>query len=123
MSVRIEIHQARTVEEGPLYRIYTEVIHAVGISRAIFVFETESETFSHVATTWDMETFPDTLAEAQATAANYYRQDRCTKDYEEESVASSFAVYTRGRIDYLVRQYAGMQEDFIGEDDYEFVGG
>jgi len=123
MSVKIEIHQTRTVQAGPLYRTYTKVIHTVGIDQNIFVFNTETQEFSHVATTWDMENFPTSHTEAEALPTDYYRQSECTKDYTEESVASAFATYTRGRIEFLARQYAGMQEDFIGEGDYEYVGG
>jgi len=122
MTVKIEIHQSRTVVAGPLYRVFTEVVHSIGIDRKIFVFNKDTEEFSHVATTWDMESLPGSLAEAQASSEiEYYRDNHCTKDYEDATDAAAFAVYTRGRVEYLVNQYAEMQTDFIGEGDYEYV--
>ena len=123
MSVKIEIHQEREVVEGPLYRVKTSVVHATGIDRRIFVYKMTTAQFSHVATTWDMENFPGSLEEAQAGPIEFYRQDSCTKDYEDAEVAAQFATYTRSRIDWLARQYAIMQEDFVGSGDYEYTGG
>jgi len=123
MSVKIEIHQVRSVVEGPLYRVNTSVVHAIGIDRGIFVFRMDTQEFSHVATTWDMENYPDNLAEAQATPFEFYRQTSCVKDYEDAEVATQFAAYTRSRIDWLAKQYAIMQEEFVGEGDYEYVSG
>ena len=122
MSVTIEVSQERTVEEGPLYRVDTVVDYASGIDRNIFVFNTESQAFEHVATTWDMENLPIGRTEALRVDANYYRLSQATVDYESETTGTEAASYTLGRIQSLAIAYETMAESFVGSDSHTYSG-
>lgn len=121
MTIRIEVHQARTILEGPVYRTKTNVTYASGIDSSIFVFDTETQVFSHVASVWDMENYPTNHPDAIAADSLYYRQSSCQKDNNFAVSAAEFAVYTLGRISSLAKAYATATEDFEGEGDYTFT--
>jgi len=121
MSVRIEVKQTRTVDEGPIFKVDTQVTYASGIAREIFVFETETQDFSHVATTYDMETYPDDRDTAIADGVDFYRKDQAIVVYALEAVAVEAASYTLARIDTLARQYNTFKTEFEGSSDYVFT--
>lgn len=121
MTVQIEIHQTRTTLEGPTYRVETNVIYALGIDRNIFVFDRDTQVFSHVASVWDIENYPANYQEALTADLDYYRAAECSKDYTTAPEALEFAVYTRGRVQSLVNEYEVVTEDFEGEGDYTFT--
>ncbi len=116
MTVRIEIDQTRTVEDGPIYRVTTSVIYAAGVAREIFVFNTETQDFSHVATTYDMENYPDNRTEALTNSAGYYRQAVVDIGYDTVTVATAAAAYTVARVDYLTSTYSTFTDSFEGSD-------
>lgn len=122
MSVRLDIRQTRSVEEGPLYRVVTSVIYNSGIDRSIFVFNTETDVFEHVATPWDIDNTPDSKAEAVTETINYYRLTEVTRDFSTAEEASEFAVYTLSRISLLAREYNLVQSSFIGSNTYTYTG-
>ena len=122
MSVTIQVQQVRTVEEGPLYRVDTSVVYNKGIDRNVFVFNTETEEFEHVATPWDMENTPGTRQEAILGDINYYRLSAVVKDFELVTVASEFAAYTLGRLSALAREYEIVGETFEGSGTYTYTG-
>lgn len=122
MSVRIEVLQTRSVVEGPLYRVETQVTYVSGIDRNIFVFNTELEEFSHVATTWDMDNLPEGKLNAENEDKNYYRKDVVRVDYATETLGSEAATYTLSRIEYLARIYAAVVDSFIGAESHVYTG-
>jgi len=121
MSIQIGVRQTRSILEGPVYRTATQVMYASGIDPNIFVFITETQEFSHVASVWDMENYLTNYHDAVAADASYYRQSACQKDYNVVVSAAEFAAYIRGRIASLATAYAAATEDFEGEGDYTFT--
>ena len=122
MTVRLEIHQARTVEEGPEFKVATSVTYASGINRNIFVFNTETEDFEHVATVYDMEQWLADRDDAIEAGDNYYRKDAAIVGYEVQETAADAASYTLERIEYLANQYNLMRTTFEGAGDYTYIG-
>jgi hypothetical protein len=120
MTVHVEVHQDRTTEVGPIYRVATSVTYASGISRSVFVYDTTTGLFAYVATVWDLEYYPDTRAAAQATLLPYYRQTAATVDYTTATIAIEAAAYTLSRIDTLVSVLNDTQVGFEGSDDYTY---
>jgi len=120
MSTLIELRVTQTVEEGPLYRVNMEVLHASDISPDIFVFEVACDDYSHVATPFDLEHVPTTPEVAENDGINYYRQRTVTKDFDTVDAAREFSTYTRGRVGYLVREYPKVVGDFEGTHDYTY---
>lgn len=114
MSVQIDYTQVKTVEEGPRYRIQTIVNYTSGITREIFVFNTELGTFQHVATVWDMEHITPDHDLAVLEGRDFYRASACDVSYETQTTALDFADYTNNRIQDLATQYARATGQFEG---------
>jgi hypothetical protein len=123
MTVRIEITQTRSLEEGPLYRVLTRTVYAEGIAAEIFVFDTETEEFSHVAVSFDMQEFPVGKTQAQADGKAYYRAIEAQVDYTVASTAQAAAVYTKLRVRQLTGEYAAVNSGFVGSDTTSYTGG
>lgn len=122
MSVRIEVSQDRTLEEGPLYRVSTSVVHVTDIDRNVFVFNTDTQVFEHVATTWDMENLPVGRDAAINADVNYYRGDEAIVDYASETLGTTAASYTLGRLQSLAIAYQIMRESFVGSESHVYLG-
>ena len=122
MSVRIDVTQSRTVEEGPLYRVLTTVIYNTGINRNIFVFNTETEAYEHVASPWDLENLPTSKSQAVLDDVAYYRLSSVVKDWAGVDDATAFAAYTLSRISNLAQQYELTESAFEGSGTYSYVG-
>ncbi len=122
MSVHIEIHQVRSVDEGPVFKVDTTTTYASGIEKEIFVFQTDTQEFSHVATVYDMETYPNNYDDAVTTSALYYREDQVVVGFAAQTTAMESAVYTAARVDSLATQYNTLKTVFEGAFDYVFTG-
>ena len=122
MSVELQVTQVRTVEAGPLYRVNTSVVYNNGIDRSIFVFNTETEVFEHVATPYGIENYPDSRAESVVGTINYYRQANVVRDFSTAEEAAAFATYTLGRIQLLAREYDIVDSVFEGSSTVTYTG-
>lgn len=122
-TTTIDLRVVHSLEEGGIYRVKIDVIYASNIACEIFVFKTDCNTFSHVATPYDMENIPDITAEAaQLSGNNFYRQKEVTRDYDMVSTAEEYSLYTRGRVEYLAIEYPRALDDFVGSHDYTYTG-
>jgi hypothetical protein len=86
-----------------------EVIDAVDISRAIFVFDSGTLEFTGVATIYDMRTWP---AERDTDYMSF-RALLLTKSYPTLDEASAFVAYTRGRIESLRAAWQTYLDSFV----------
>jgi hypothetical protein len=115
MTVSVTLVETRTVETGPLYRVKHDVTASVHIDAHVFVFSTDTETFSHVATVYDMEKITcTTLAAAQTAGDEFYRLDEVTKDWVSLDTAAEFAAYNKQRLQFLVTEYEAYTTSFAG---------
>jgi hypothetical protein len=121
MNVQIDIHQERTVVEGPKFRVSTYTIYTFGIDPNIFVFDVETDTYSHVATVWDMINVRADKIIAQVNREPFYRKDSAIVDYDNQVTAIDAAAYTTERVGSLAYLYEMMNSEFVGEDDHSFV--
>jgi len=121
MNVQIDIHQERTVEPGPLFRVKTETVYTFGIDPNIFVYDVDTDRFSHVATVWDMLNVGVDRTLAQYNLEPFYRRPSAIVDYTPQSVAIDAAAYTVARVESLALLYDQMNTLFVGDDDYSFV--
>lgn len=121
MTVQVDIHQDRTVEEGPIYRVATSVTYSNGIDNAVFVLSTDTDVFSRVATVWDMIHVPNDKVLAQLDLEVYYRSSAAIQDFEDQEAAIAGAAYTESRVELLVHAYNLMSTVFAGEDDASYV--
>lgn len=122
MSVRIDVEQIRSVIEGPVYRVHTTVVYNQGIDRNIFVFDTVTEEFAHVATPWDLENTPVGKQAALNDGVNYYRLSYVTRDGADIEEALDYATYTLARISSLAQAYELMADQFAGAATTSYTG-
>ena len=124
MSVTIDLTQTQTIipgeteEDGPQYRVTNLVTRSEGISRAIFVMNTETDVFEHVATVWHMNYVPGSKEEAQLEGSPYYRADTAYRQYDSVGIAIDFAEYTRARVSGLAQAYDDATGEFPGTFNY-----
>jgi len=121
MNVRIDIHQERTVEAGPVFRVSTAVTYCYGIDPNIFVFDVETDSFSHVATVWDMLNVKTDKIVAQVNNEPFYRKISAVVDYADQVIAKEAADYTAARVNLLAKTYDQMNTEFAGKNDYSYV--
>ncbi len=122
MSVSLDLKEVRTIESGGIFRVYMEVEYASEMPKEIFIHNTETEEYAHVATMADMALYPVGKDASVAARANYYRALTLTRDFTNEIPANEFGPYTRLRVELLVEQYVEGFGDFPGTDHYNFTG-
>lgn len=116
MTISIEYEEERSIEAGNLYQVKQEVTAATGISTSIFVFNTEDETFSRVATVYDIEKITSTSkSEAETAGEDYYRSDTVTRAWESLDTAIEYSNYNRTRIQWLIDEYDSFTGSFEGD--------
>lgn len=121
MNVQIDIRQDRSVEEGPKFRVSTRTVYVYGIDPGIFVYDVETDTFSHVATVWDMINVRADRVVAQVNLEPFYRRNDAVVDYDDQVAAIEAADYTVGRVGSLAHLYEMMNAQFVGGEDHSFV--
>jgi len=112
MTISITVHQVTSVEGPDLYQVENEVTVATDVSDHIFVFNTD-DVFSHVATAYDMTTFPLTKALAITAGLAFYRASSVIKTYNTIPDAANFADHSLQRVDELVSELKTLAAGFI----------
>lgn len=107
VSLTYTITQA-PVSDGSFTATF-EVVDAIDISRAIFVFDSGTLEFTGVATVYDMRTWP---AERDPDYMSY-RALLLTKSYPTLDETAGFVAYTRGRIESLRAEWQTYLDSFV----------
>lgn len=125
MSVSITLEQTNTTyndqDNQPVYKSENEIIASEGIPLALFVFAVSDDSFSHVATTRDIEAYPASKAEAITAGVDYYRQATASREYDTITSAQAFALQVRTRLQYLSNDYPAAKDAFVGTNTYVYV--
>lgn len=106
--------QTRTIISGPMFRVSDVITAATDIPMAVFVFKVTDDTFSHVATVYDLSTYPDTREQAVEAEQDFYRQTAVTKDWESLGTAIDFAESIKPRLKLLVKDFEKASDLFVG---------
>lgn len=121
MALRLELRQTNTIEPGPIYKVLNEITDAEDIAPEVFVFVTDTQEFSHVASVWDIMNLPVGHAAAVAAGSDNYRKDTAAVGYPSVDTAIRFVEYIQVRIQALLDAYKTATEDFEGITDYVFT--
>lgn len=125
MSVSITLQQVNDTynddNDLPVYRSTNQVVASEGIPLALFVFSVSDDGFSHVATSRDLATYPDTRAEAVANDLPFYRTVGVIREYSSIAGAQAFALTIRSRLQCLSNDYPVAQDAFVGTETYTYV--
>lgn len=109
MSISFDLRQITSVQTGPLYRVNNEITAAVDATTAVFVYKTETQVFSHYATVADLETYPDSRAQALTDGALYYRLASVTRDWSTVTEMEADVAETKSRLRYLASELNAVQ--------------
>lgn len=96
------------------YQIVDTVTATVSIPTQLFVFKTTDDSFSRVATVFDVGEYPDNKPDAIANGDPYYRGAVVTIVYAQLDDAVNFAQTTHDRLQSLVIEYAAATTTFVG---------
>lgn len=125
MSVSITLRQENSTynddDNLPVYQSANEVVASEGIPLALFVFAVETEEYSHVASTRDIEVYPDSKDQAVSEGLTYYRQAQVTREFDNITSAQDFASHVRSRLQFLSNDYPATQDAFVGVEVYTYV--
>jgi len=113
-TVEIKAQFIRSIPAEGLYRIQLDIIDAVNIDLDVLVFDTEHDIFSHVATVYDIETYPAGKEAAAAIFAPFYRNRGAEINYATIRDATGFESITRSRLKILAVSYASIVDAFTG---------
>lgn len=125
MSVSITLEQTNTTttdeDHQPSYSSENAIVASDGIPLALFVYDVASEAYSHVAAVADIETYPDSLAQAVSDELPFYRQVAATQEYTTITEAQAFATHVQTRLNFLAQDYPKTQDAFVGTETYTFT--
>lgn len=128
MTVQITLKQTNTVEEGAtpdliVYKSANEIVAAEGVELQLFVYTVEPDVFSHVATPYDLEQYPDNKADAISEGLTHYRRVDATKTFERLDVAEDFISGMQSRVRWLANVLDRIRETFTGEQTTTYTAG
>lgn len=107
--VTYKLHQATSIEAGPLYQVKNEVLEAVGSSAAVFVYKTDTKAFSHYATVADLEEWPDSYESAVQGSKDFYRQPSVTRGWKTIEEMNKDLAVTLARVRGLAQELGAVQ--------------
>ncbi len=108
MSSKITYMQTRAfVDGGP--EVTTTVTGTEGIPEELFVFRTNDDTFSHLASISDIMAYPS----VKTAGHDYYRTGTCTRVFSTITHASEFAEIVRGHFRKISKDWDAAQV-FVG---------
>lgn len=102
----ITLSQVETVEqkdppEVTSYKVSLRVVICGGIEPEIFVMETSTDDFQHVALVSDMQAWPTSREAAVAAYKPYYRASEFSRAFPLKGKALAFAEDVRRRVEIL----------------------
>lgn len=113
-TVQIKAQFVRSIPSEGVYRVQLDIIDVVNIDFDVLVFDTEHDTFSHVATVYDLETYPASKTTAELTLAPFYRGRGATVSYYTIKDATGFESITKARLKVLAVSYSSIVDAFSG---------
>ena len=116
MSVTITATISKSIPAESTYRVALSIINAVGIEMDVVVLKESDDSFSRVATVYDMETWPANKADATAGGLQYYRGRTIQRDFTTIRDATSFVTVSSNRLRILAAAWNSIVEAFATND-------
>lgn len=116
MTVTIQVRITHAIPAENTYRVGVEIINAINIDMSVLVFDVEHQRFSHVATPYDMLSFPATRDAAINATLAFYRDTSAVRDYDNLNEATGFDTVTRNRLKQLAVGWNTTQVAFSPSD-------
>lgn len=114
MTVTIQADFTKDIPADNQYRVQVSIVDATNITLDVLVFDTESGEYSHVASVFDMETYP--VGQEAAASGNlvYFRDRGAAVTYNLLKSADEFIAITQGRLKTLANGWDVVVTDFSG---------
>jgi len=112
----ITLHQIRTNEPDGTYKVVNTLSNAVGIPVELFVLDSTTAAFNHVANVGELTNLPIT----DTSGFSFYRSLTTTKIYQDIAGAIAFAEDLKRRVDLLIEENTAEAVLFPGEEDTNF---
>jgi hypothetical protein len=116
MTVTIKAQFVRSNPSEGLYRLQVDVIDVTNIDFDVLVFDTEDDTFSRVASVYDMETWLVGKIPAETANHAYYRGRGAQVDFLSILDATAFESVSENRLKILAVAWNSIIEAFSGTD-------
>jgi hypothetical protein len=112
--VTIQAQITRSIPSDSVYQVQIDIIDVTQIGFDVLVFTTEDSAFSHVASVFDMETYP--IGQAAGAAANltFFRGRGATVSFSTIRDATGFEQVTEGRLKILAVAWNSIVTAFSG---------
>ncbi len=108
--VEIKARIARVVPTEGVYRVDVDIIDAINIDVALLVFAQSDDSFKHVASVHDLETWP-----TQPNPKLFFYRGRGVKAYFKTlNAATHFEDVTRDRLKLLTTSWGTVLSSFSG---------
>jgi hypothetical protein len=115
-SVQLKALMARQIPSDGVYAVQVDIIDAVNIDFDVLVFSTEHDTFSHVASVYDLETYPVGKTTAAALGLDFYRGRGAVVNFATIKDATGFETVTKHRLKLLAVAWASIVDAFSGSE-------
>jgi hypothetical protein len=116
MTVTIKTYIARSIPAENQYRVTFSVIEAINIPPQVFVFDTEHQLFSRVASVLDMEVFPASRTAAITASLAFYRTTSVARVSDTVNDSTEFELVTRNRLTILSTAWNAIGATYPGSE-------
>lgn len=114
MTVTIQAKFTKDIPVENQYRVQVSVTDATNIGLDVLVFDTESGEYSHVASVYDMETYPVSQEVAASGNLVFFRDRGAVVTYNLLKSADEFIGVTQGRLKTLANGWDEVVSSFSG---------
>ena len=115
-SVTIKTQYIREIPSDNVYRVKVDILDVTNIDFDVLVFTTEDSVFSHVATVFDLETYPAGQAAAAAGNLTFFRDRGVVANFNNIHDATGFETVTANRLKTLAVAWGSVGDAFTGSD-------
>jgi hypothetical protein len=124
MNVSITLSQVQSIidDQGtPKYRVANQISATENLTLALFVNDVDPDAYSHIASPYDLESYPEDRNAAIDAGLDFYRRSDATRDFTALDEALYFAAVVRQQLAYLAPATAETADAFPSTTTYVFT--
>jgi len=115
-DVTIKAQIIREIPADGIYRVRVDIIDVTNIDFDVLVFDTETGNYSHVATVFDLETYPAGQPAAAASNLTFFRDRGVIANFSNIRDATGFEQVTENRLKILAVAWGSVTDAFTGSE-------
>jgi len=112
MTVQLKIQARRQILPENVFRVQMDVIEAIDIDFDVFVFNVLDDGFSHIATVYDLETWPTTKDAALEAGLQSYRGRGVELNFSSPLEATTFETNATYRLRVLKNHWQEVLDEY-----------